>query len=77
MDYKTLSTKSLYLDEVEQINNIIKALNGVKALANLDGVVKHYSENADLLASFWYDSEAEAWRVYVGVDDIEGYPRNV
>lgn len=66
-DRRTQLDNSLYPDELERIAKILKVLNDNDVLLYLDGELSFYNENADRIAIFWCDGEAEAWRVQIGL----------
>lgn len=69
IDYEILKKESIYVDEAQKIADILKELNNSTNLAYLDGELRYFNENADCLALFWYDGEAESWRVHIGVHE--------
>lgn len=58
---------SMYPEELEHIVNVLKALNGSNFLMCLDGELSYHDENANRIAIFWFDGEAEQWRVQIGL----------
>ena len=65
-DRRTQLDNSLYPDELSMIAKIVETLNSHNCLM-LDGELNYYNENADRIAIFWFDAEAETWRVQIGL----------
>jgi hypothetical protein len=58
---------SMYPDELAHIARVLDALNQHNCLMCLDGELSYHDENANRIAIFWFDSEAETWRVQIGL----------